>query len=377
MRKITHYILYILITCTALLNIQCSGNGKEKTPLPELVHAESVMFDYPDSALHILGHMPMPSARRDKENHALWCLLVTQAQYKQALKIPSDSLVRIAYDYYKPTKNARRKAMSALYMGGVNYNLGNIEESIRLGAFTISLCLNGHITTDINMIRYDVQPGDMVITLPKDIIEHKDVSSDIRGIFFIVSQRFIEEAFPKIGEILPIFLYIQKYPKIELTANQCFNIQQFYDFFIQRLKDQSVYRDKMISSILQALIYYIAGLLINSDKREKKERKEELLSKFIQLIIKHYKENRTLDFYAEKLFISTKYMSDIIKKTSGLTAHDWIDRYTILEAKILLRSTNKTIQEISNELNFPNHSFFSKYFKHHMGMTPKAYRLSS
>ena len=131
MRKITHYILYILITCSALLNIQCSGNGKEKTPLPELVHAESVMFDHPDSALHILEDMPMPSARWDKENHALWCLLVTQAQYKQVMKIPSDYLVRIAYDYYKPTDNARRKAMSALYMGGVNYNLGNIEESIR------------------------------------------------------------------------------------------------------------------------------------------------------------------------------------------------------------------------------------------------------
>lgn len=131
MRKITHYILYILITCTALLNIQCSGNGKEKTPLPELVHAESVMFDHPDSALHILEDMPMPSARRDKENHALWCLLVTQAQYKQVMKIPSDSLVRIAYDYYKPTDNARRKAMSALYMGNINYELGNIEEAMR------------------------------------------------------------------------------------------------------------------------------------------------------------------------------------------------------------------------------------------------------
>ena len=131
MRKITHYILYILIAFAALLNIQCSGNGKEKTPLPELVHAESVMFDHPDSALHILEDMPMPSARRDKENHALWCLLVTQAKVKQLMKISSDSLVRIAYDYYKPTNNARRKAMSALYMGGVNYNLGNIEESIR------------------------------------------------------------------------------------------------------------------------------------------------------------------------------------------------------------------------------------------------------
>lgn len=124
-------LLYILIACTALLNIQCSGNGKEKTPLPELVHAESVMFDHPDSALHILEAMPMPSARWDKENHALWCLLVTQAQYKQVMKIPSDSLVRIAYDYYKPTDNARRKAMSALYMGDINYELGNIEEAMQ------------------------------------------------------------------------------------------------------------------------------------------------------------------------------------------------------------------------------------------------------
>lgn len=131
MRKITHYILYILIAFAALLNIQCSGNGKEKTPLPELVHAESVMFDHPDSALHILEAMPMPSARRDKENHALWCLLVTQAQYKRMMKIPSDSLVRIAYDYYKPTDNARRKAMSALYMGDINYELRNIEEAMQ------------------------------------------------------------------------------------------------------------------------------------------------------------------------------------------------------------------------------------------------------
>lgn len=131
MRKITHYILYILIAFTAFLNIQCSGNRKEKTPLPELVHAESVMFDHPDSALHILEAMPMPSARWDKENHALWCLLVTQAQYKQVMKISSDSLVRIAYDYYKPTKNSRRKAIAALYMGCINYDLGNIEEAMQ------------------------------------------------------------------------------------------------------------------------------------------------------------------------------------------------------------------------------------------------------
>ena len=110
--------------------VGCSKRNIDNSPLPELTRAESVMFDHPDSALHILESMPMPSARWEKENHALWCLLTTQAQYKQVMRIPSDSLVRIAYDYYNATDNARRKAMAALYMGNINYNLGNIEEAL-------------------------------------------------------------------------------------------------------------------------------------------------------------------------------------------------------------------------------------------------------
>ena len=124
---------------------------------------------------------------------------------------------------------------------------------------------------------------------------------------------------------------------------------------------------------MQSLIYYIAGI-INLDKDNKRERKDELFTRFIQLIIKNYRRNRKLDFYADKLFISPKYLSDVIKKISGRTAHDWIDRYILLEAKILLRSSHKTIQQIADELNFPNNSFFSKYFKKHCGMTPKEYR---
>ena len=89
------------------------------------------MFDHPDSALHILEKMEKPSSRTDKENHALWCLLTSQAKVKQLMKISSDSLVRIAYDYYKPTENTRRKAMSALYMGDINYELGNIEDAMQ------------------------------------------------------------------------------------------------------------------------------------------------------------------------------------------------------------------------------------------------------
>lgn len=125
-------IIYAIIILYSILIISgCNGNKTTNKLMPELEQAEKVMFDHPDSALHLLESMEIPSSQTDKENHALWCLLVTQAQYKQMMKIPSDSLVRIAYDYYKPTNNARRKAIAALYMGCINYDLGNIEEAMQ------------------------------------------------------------------------------------------------------------------------------------------------------------------------------------------------------------------------------------------------------
>ena len=122
--KLNAVTCLLLIACVLELFFGCSR--RKAVPLPELEQAEAVMFDHPDSALHILQRMPKPA---DKEQHALWCLLVTQAMYKQYLPFSSDSLIRIAYDYYKPTDDSRRKAMAALYMGGVNYELRNAKEA--------------------------------------------------------------------------------------------------------------------------------------------------------------------------------------------------------------------------------------------------------
>ena len=89
---------------------------------------------------------------------------------------------------------------------------------------------------------------------------------------------------------------------------------------------------------------------------------------------KHFKEQRFLDFYAEKLEISPKHLSRTMKKETGFSAVEWIERYVILEAKVLLKSTNLNIQQISDELNFPSQSFFGKYFKKKVGMSPKEFR---
>jgi AraC-like DNA-binding protein len=99
-----------------------------------------------------------------------------------------------------------------------------------------------------------------------------------------------------------------------------------------------------------------------------------LVEKFLDLAQTHYKEQRELNFYADKLCLTPKHLSKVVRKTSGTTANGWIDNHVILEAKALLKSTDMTILQISEELNFPSQSFFGKYFKRCTGMSPSEYK---
>lgn len=103
-------------------------------------------------------------------------------------------------------------------------------------------------------------------------------------------------------------------------------------------------------------------------------RKEEIYKNFISLLSKHYRTERELGFYADKLCITAKYLSSLIKELTGKTALDIIEEYAISECKALLISTSMTIQQISDELNFPSQSVFGKYFKRLTGMSPREYR---
>ena len=108
---------------------------------------------------------------------------------------------------------------------------------------------------------------------------------------------------------------------------------------------------------------------------EKKPSREELYFKqFMSLLNKHYITDRSVMFYADKMHLSPKYLSAVVKKVSGQTPSNWIDGLVIMEAKNLLKYSEMNIQEIAYMMNFPNQSFFGKYFKQRTGMTPSAYR---
>jgi AraC-like DNA-binding protein len=103
---------------------------------------------------------------------------------------------------------------------------------------------------------------------------------------------------------------------------------------------------------------------------------QEVCEKFINLAAEHFKEHRDIGFYADKLCMTNKYLSALLKQETGMTALEWIEKYVVLYAKSCLSSTTMTVQEISDELDFPSQSVFGKYFKRVEGVSPKAYRQS-
>ena len=88
----------------------------------------------------------------------------------------------------------------------------------------------------------------------------------------------------------------------------------------------------------------------------------------------HSKHERSVNFYADKLSLTPHYQSSVIRETSGQAVLQWINQAVILEAKVLLKHSNLLVFQISDELNFPNPSFFSKFFKRMTGMTPAEYQ---
>lgn len=105
-----------------------------------------------------------------------------------------------------------------------------------------------------------------------------------------------------------------------------------------------------------------------------KSRDRELFDRFIPLVNQYARREHTIAFYADKLCITERYLSRIIKSVSGLSAKEWIDRALITEAKVMLKHGNLSVANVADALNFPNPSFFNKFFKRISGTTPNAYR---
>ena len=131
----------------------------------------------------------------------------------------------------------------------------------------------------------------------------------------------------------------------------------------------------VVQHLLGALFFeFLAMEDYFSRQQTRLSRKDEICRQFLDLLIQHYKESRSVSFYADRLFITPKSLSATLRSVTGKRAGQLIDDYVLLQAKVMLKTTNMTVQQISEELNFANQSFFARYFKHLSGLSPTQYR---
>ena len=136
--------------------------------------------------------------------------------------------------------------------------------------------------------------------------------------------------------------------------------------------------DELVLYQLKALFLgFYDFLRRNPQQRPKVEgsrRVNYLFGAFLQLINDHYRESRDVAFYADRLNISTKYLSQIVNKKTGRTPKTIIDHYVIMQLKMILRTSHESVKQLSWKFHFNDDSFFCRYFKQHTGLTPQQYR---
>ena len=251
--------------------------------------------------------------------------------------------------------------------------------SMKHGAFrtdvtTAIIYLQGSVSFRVNMREFSAQAPCMVLLPADTIIECLEVSADAITRIIIMSRTFSDNLFSTQNNILPLYKHVVDNPVIDLRGEE--EVMTTFYMMLKNLirNPQSPWRLEAARHLTLALFYAYSGVKHDVTSTSTKERKDEIYTHFIELLQKHYKQEREIGFYADKLCISPKYLSRMVKEASGRLATEWIEDYVTTESKALLSSTTLSIQQISNALNFPSQSLFGKYFKRITGVTPRNYR---
>lgn len=241
---------------------------------------------------------------------------------------------------------------------------------------TIILCTGGRKELQINFADYTLTPGSLAFIYPNSMWRPLATSSDFKAHYFSIQGTSAKEwnAFIDLDTVFSLSSYIAKHPHTQLSLDETQVMTQYLNLLKSRYEANA--QAIIIRFILSAFTLELNRIFTAREKsdRSKISRQEDILWKFLTLLKQYHKEERTVNFYANKMCISPKHLSSVIKQMSHKTAHEIIADFVTMTAKRLLKTTTMSIQEISDELNFANQSFFGKFFKQNTGQSPSAYR---
>ncbi len=261
------------------------------------------------------------------------------------------------------------------------------EGPVRFDGMSWMLCFSGRMDMEVNLSPVKLIPNSVAVTNPGSFVEIKDIDwVNLDCYMLFISRDFIRDInfdLNIIGTIPPMGKNgLKETPVMEITPHEAGLLRGYFEILGHNTRNSdSAYSKPIARCIIAALTYQLIQLVIRrlpvDEGKRPKSRRSSYVKEFLQLVHDNHLRERSVAFYADRLFISPKYLSLIIKETLGRSAAEIIDEYVILEAKNLLRFSGKNIQQVSYELNFPNQSSFGKYFKHLTGMSPSEYQHSN
>ena len=238
--------------------------------------------------------------------------------------------------------------------------------------YRLGMIVRGEADINFNLVDRHLSSGTLVYLGPGSIINPIRLSDDLEiygiGLFADFPMPFASGNMPAAlnGQVRDF--------QLPVSADDLQTARNILDT-LWHLVHQPDYHRPTASSLVAALMHHYDRLFhLQADTlAATRSREQTIFDRFIQLVNQHCREEHKISYYADRMCLTERYLGTVVRQTSGTTAKDWIDRALITQTKVLLRHSNHSVLQISEELNFPNPAFFSKYFKRLTGITPSEF----
>lgn len=259
-----------------------------------------------------------------------------------------------------------------------------VNEPFRFNGFLAIICKKGSFPVEINLTRYEMKPDSLLLYVPGHIMRIYEADGPERALdltIAAVNRDFLGESRIDMGHLFKEALSVLKQPIIHLDSDEMDIIADYLDIGYRLNARDPMGLENSLYGLISAIFNYFGDIWQEKLKQAPNlaeagatARSRLVFDSFLELVAEYHDTERGMSFYAEKLCLSPKYLSKVIRKVSGKGGPELIDDFVILEAKNLLRYSDCPIKEIVYRLNFSNSSVFYKFFKSHTGMTPSQYR---
>lgn len=232
---------------------------------------------------------------------------------------------------------------------------------------TLILLDKGESRAIVEGKEYHLKAPCLAIVMPNQTYCLLEASEELHLRAIIMSNRFTANLMSS-----SLNRMVQKNPILEISSD-IISFNTYYKVLLHTVKSPiKSYRFETAQHLTMSMLYFYIRKLVKIENDKK--RKEVIFDNFCEELRKYFSINRTIPFYSGRLGVSPKYLNDIVKEKTQITANDYIDKVTVTECKALLSSTEMSIQRISMLMNFSSYSGFGKFFKRMTGMSPTEYR---